>query len=619
VLRARSPALGMHAQRPLARAVCRRPPAAPSATQPQPPRSPPHPPPPPRTPTAAAPAPHARRAPRRGPRAAAAAEPGRAPDDGRARIPGPAALADLAARLALLLGRATPGAPAAAPAAAGSGQQALEGALKAELGAWAASVASGHAADNAPGTPPAAAAPRRAPSPPAASNEGQWAAATATLVTSLAALPSRDSRALATAWADVLAGGELSPSHDGAVELTGPSRDAALAGVLAAVLRRLPLAAGAAHAAAVAWQLPPPRAARVARTLMVLFEAEHAASRRAGHPAWTSAPGAAAPAQRLGAPAWLAMLGELSLPRPALAAAPPALRLLCAAASALDGDALPTFMAVAGAAAAAEAAETPTAAAIVAGGAVVGVPAAGAPPEEAALQLLYSCMAAARDAGGLQLLLRRLARQLPPLHARAMQAALGHRVTPETGEALAAAAAGGAATSPATAGWPAEEDLPIRDEDTAAAAAFADALEAERRPSAGGAAESAALALRLLAGPAHELRTVRLMLPALGRAFARSGGPEAAAFAAATAAGLPALPADRAALGLVLLQPVLAAAGALPRAALAVAAAHGADGAARAVEREWFDAEAAEAAGWAAAVSREAVHDVLLALEDARP
>jgi hypothetical protein len=568
----------------------------------------------------AAPAPRPRRAPRRGltPRAAAGSQPqnGDVPGDaaaGRPRIPGPAALADLASRLAPLLGRGGASKPAAAPAGADvAAAPELEGALRRELGAWAASVASADAAPDAPATPHAA-----EPRPAAAGgDQGRWAASTAALVASLAALPSRDAPRLCAAWSDVLAGSEISPSHGGAVPLTAAGRDAALAGVLAAVLRRLPLAAGAAHVAAVAWQLPPARAAHVARTLMVLFEAEHAASRRAGHPAWAAARSGTSgfsgvPDARTGAAAWMSMLSELSLPRPALAAAPPALRMLCAAAAALGGDALPTYMSVAAAAAAEEAAIATTPASII--------PGAPGAPEAAALQLLYSCMAGARDATGLQLLLRRLARQLPPVHAAAMRAALGHRLTPETAEVLSAAAAGraGAAAAGATTpDCPAEEALPAEAVWRSGAGADSDAQQPD---GGGGPAAAAALALRLLSGPAADMRTLRLMLPALGRAYARGGAAEGAAFARAAAAGLPRLPADRAATGLVLLQPALAAAGALTDAALAVAAVHGAAGAAAAVEAEWFAAEAAEAAGWAAAVSREAVHDVLWALEAAGP
>lgn len=121
-----------------------------------------------------------------------------------------------------------------------------------------------------------------------------------------------------------------------------------------------------------------------------------------------------------------------------------------------------------------------------------------------------------------------------------------------------------------------------------------------------GASGAARLACLLLSGPPASLPAADVLVPALGRAFTGKGDASSW-FARAASDKLPLLPLARAALGLTLLQPALAAAKALRQAELAVAAAHGREATAAALEAVWRErhggsvsAEAAAAGGGAA-------------------
>jgi hypothetical protein len=131
-----------------------------------------------------------------------------------------------------------------------------------------------------------------------------------------------------------------------------------------------------------------------------------------------------------------------------------------------------------------------------------------------------------------------------------------------------------------------------------------------------GASGAARLAAALLGGPEEGLPACDVLVPALGRAFAASGGGDVAAwFARAAATELPRLPLDRAVLGLTLLQPSLAAAaGGLGAAARAVAEAHGQEATVGALRALWFVRHGSDSAA-AAAISASASNDVIAALE----
>ncbi|KAI8469645.1 MAG: hypothetical protein J3K34DRAFT_423110 [Monoraphidium minutum] len=105
-----------------------------------------------------------------------------------------------------------------------------------------------------------------------------------------------------------------------------------------------------------------------------------------------------------------------------------------------------------------------------------------------------------------------------------------------------------------------------------------------------GATAAARLGALLLSGPGETLKAADTLLPSLGRAFSpEASSPDATAwFARAAANELAALPLDRAALGLVLLRPALAAGGGLEAAARGISDAYGADAAAGALESVYF-------------------------------
>ncbi|KIY94221.1 hypothetical protein MNEG_13741 [Monoraphidium neglectum] len=233
------------------------------------------------------------------------------------------------------------------------------------------------------------------------------------LAGALSEIPVADSRRLAGAWGALVAHGGWAEvatevraqgqSDDASVD-SGCGRGVPIEEVLSAVLLRLPLAAGAAHLAALAGQVSPSALARLASAAYASLEA---------------APVAAAAPKSSGAAAWLMAAGGLELSHPVLAAEPRALRVLCVAATALQDDDLPAFLPAAAAAADAERRRR------------------DAGP---ALQLLYACAAEGRGGDGFQGLLRRMAEALPAQHARAMLAALGPQMTPATRAAVEGAA-----------------------------------------------------------------------------------------------------------------------------------------------------------------------------------
>ena len=376
------------------------------------------------------------------------------------------------------------------------------------------------------------------------------------------------------------AGARLRLAWRDAARRAGHDDDVQLASWLAGALLASDLRTGAAHVSALAGVLPPARLWGVMERAMLAVESAAAA-------------GGAASA----AAAWLARATEMSLTRAPLSTASPALRALCIAASAADGDA---------------------AVALIHAGADEMAATAEAGGGEAGLELIYSCMAAARDTAGLQLLLLRCAREAPRprAHAEAMLAALGHRMTAETRRALEGLISG--------------SDIVT----TVAAAATNAATAAEEAA----AASAARLAVQMLGGPDEGLRDAALLVPALARAHKAT-----AAFAAAVADELPSLPLPRAALGLAMLEPALSAAGMLHAAAAAAARVHGREPLLAALHDVWAangdgdgdDAGQIRGTGLAAAggvgrrgvgplsssvslslgdVSREAVHDAVWSL-----